>query len=121
MLVSDVSASVRFYRDVLGFRLVMADAPAEGPPGWALLRRGETDLLLEARDRWPAHVIPLGGSAPLTFHVPVADAPAVRAALPAGLLCADHAGGAFTLADPDGVLVTCGPASATGGPARRAS
>lgn len=43
-IVNDVDASVRFYRDVLGFEVVMHPGP-----GFAQLSRGELTLLLTAQ------------------------------------------------------------------------
>ena len=64
MLVRDVSASARFYRDALGFRLVLADAK-DG--AWALLRRGDAEVLLEDRARWPETAVPLTETGALTL------------------------------------------------------
>jgi catechol 2,3-dioxygenase-like lactoylglutathione lyase family enzyme len=45
--VFDMPTSVRFYRDVLGFEVVSTSARAEGAPyGWALLRHGEVEVML---------------------------------------------------------------------------
>lgn len=84
MLVRDVSASARFYCDTLGFRLVMRDAATV--PTWALLRRGEADLLVQARDAWPEEAVPLSDG-PLTLYLALDGA----------------AAGLWT--DPDGVRV----------------
>lgn len=55
--VFDMPASIRFYRDVLGFDLVSTSAPADRFD-WALLRRGGAELMLntayEADSRPPA-------------------------------------------------------------------
>lgn len=55
--VFDMPASVRFYRDVLGFELVSTSAPGDRFD-WALLRRGGADLMLntayEEHQRPPA-------------------------------------------------------------------
>jgi catechol 2,3-dioxygenase-like lactoylglutathione lyase family enzyme len=55
--VFDMRTSLRFYRDVLGFAVVM-QAPAGDAPDWVLLRLGEAELMLntayEAHERPPA-------------------------------------------------------------------
>ncbi len=55
--VFDMPASIRFYRDVLGFDLVSTSAPGDDV-GWALLRLGPVELMLntayEANRRPPA-------------------------------------------------------------------
>jgi glyoxylase I family protein len=55
LAVFDMKASVRFYRDVLGFELVSTSAPGDDF-GWALLRRGGAELMLNIVDH--------GGDAP---------------------------------------------------------
>jgi len=45
--VFDMPASVRFYRDVLGFEIVRTTTPREGDQfDWGLLRLGNTELML---------------------------------------------------------------------------
>lgn len=55
--VFDMPASLRFYCDQLGFELVQSAGPP-GDMGWAMLRLGGVDLMLntqyEASDRPPA-------------------------------------------------------------------
>ncbi|MBI4558465.1 MAG: VOC family protein [Candidatus Hydrogenedentes bacterium] len=55
--VFDMPKSLGFYRDLLGFEVVQ-QAPSAGDCDWALLRRGEIELILntmyEASDRPPA-------------------------------------------------------------------
>ena len=48
LLVHDMPASVALYRDVLGFEVVSASGP-DYEPGWALLHRGGTELMLNGR------------------------------------------------------------------------
>ncbi len=54
--VFDMPASLRFYRDLLGFQVEMQSAPGDDCD-WALLRRDEANLMLntayEAPDRPP--------------------------------------------------------------------
>jgi glyoxylase I family protein len=49
LAVFDMKASVRFYRDVLGFELASTSAPGDDF-GWALLRRGGAELMLNVTD-----------------------------------------------------------------------
>ena len=45
--VFDMTASVRFYRDVLGFEIVQTTTPREGDQfDWGLLRLNDTELML---------------------------------------------------------------------------
>lgn len=57
LAVFDMRASVRFYRDVLGFELVTTSADGDDF-GWALLRRGGAEVMLntmyDAGQRPPA-------------------------------------------------------------------
>lgn len=47
LAVFDMPASIRFYRDVLGFEVVTTSAGGRGDDvGWALLRRGGAELML---------------------------------------------------------------------------
>lgn len=46
LAVFDMGASIRFYRDVLGFDVVSTSAPGDDDFGWALLRRGGAELML---------------------------------------------------------------------------
>lgn len=48
MLIEDVRGTVAFYREVLGFELVMT-VPETAPFEWALVRRGEVELMFGAR------------------------------------------------------------------------
>ncbi|MBE2187698.1 MAG: hypothetical protein IAE99_13080 [Rhodothermales bacterium] len=57
MLVRNIATSTRFYTETLGFGVVLRDAK-DG--AWALLRRGDAELLLEDRACWPETTVPLG-------------------------------------------------------------
>ncbi|MDX1546150.1 MAG: VOC family protein [Rhodothermales bacterium] len=70
MMVDDVNATVAFYRDVLGFDLVMT-VPDRGRLDWALLRRGGAEVLFQDRQRLADELPvfaerPVGGA--LTFY-----------------------------------------------------
>ncbi len=47
-MIEDVNGTIAFYRDVLGFELVMS-VPAEGPLDWALMKRGDAEVMFQAR------------------------------------------------------------------------
>lgn len=64
MLVRNVAESTRFYTETLGFRVVLRDALGGA---WALLRRGDAEILLEDRARWPEATVPLGETGTLTL------------------------------------------------------
>lgn len=46
--VFDMPASIRFYRDILGFEVVHSDRP-EDDCDWCLLRRGSAELMLNTQ------------------------------------------------------------------------
>jgi catechol 2,3-dioxygenase-like lactoylglutathione lyase family enzyme len=46
LFVPDVDASLRFYVDTLGFKLIRTDPPGEGPHTFALLMLGEAVFML---------------------------------------------------------------------------
>ena len=48
MMVEDVNATVEFYRDVLGFNLVMT-VPDSGRFDWALVKRDEVEVMFQTR------------------------------------------------------------------------
>lgn len=60
--VFDMPASVRFYRDVLGFEIIQTTTPREGDQfDWGLLRLNDTDLMLNTayeQDERPAEPDP---------------------------------------------------------------
>lgn len=74
-MVEDVSRTVDFYRDVLGFEVVMA-GPRRRPLQWALLKRGETELMFQARhglhEALPG-LPPAAGPHAVTFYIGVPD------------------------------------------------
>lgn len=55
--VFDMPTSLRFYRDLLGFEVANTSGPGDDC-GWAMLRRGDAELMLntayESHDRPPA-------------------------------------------------------------------
>ena len=78
LMVEDVAATVAFYRDVLGFS-VLATVPPEGDSfGWAMMQRGNVEIMFQSRDSLTHDLpalglkdIPIGGS--LTFYIEVAE------------------------------------------------
>lgn len=71
LLCRDMTAAVRFYRDVMGFPL------AHDSPTWVSFRVGETLLTLRPRGPFPAGddgpTVPGAASVQLAFRVPVAE------------------------------------------------
>jgi len=52
--VFDMPTSVAFYRDILGFEVIMKSQPAEGDDfDWGLLRHGSTELMLNTQYEKP--------------------------------------------------------------------
>ena len=71
MMVENVAETVAFYRDVLGFTLIMS-VPENNPVDWALMQRGEVEVMFQARASLTEEVplfegMPLGGA--LTFYI----------------------------------------------------
>ena len=71
MMVEDVNQTVDFYRDVLGFNLVMT-VPDSGRFDWALVQHDEVEVMFQARASLTDEVPvlkdkPLGGA--LTFFI----------------------------------------------------
>ena len=71
MMVEDVNATVDFYRDVLGFNLVMT-VPDSGRFDWALVKRDEVEVMFQTRaslsDELPLFEgQPIGGA--LTLYI----------------------------------------------------
>jgi uncharacterized glyoxalase superfamily protein PhnB len=75
LMVEDVSQTITFYQDTLGFTL-LATVPDSGPFDWAMLKRGEVTLMFQAKaslsDEIPALAgREIGGS--LSFYIDVTD------------------------------------------------
>jgi catechol 2,3-dioxygenase-like lactoylglutathione lyase family enzyme len=73
LVVADVARSVAFYRDVLGFELVMT-VPDAAPFVFAIVKRGEIEVYLNAMDaaaaEYPAFKDqPIGGTLTLFMAV----------------------------------------------------
>ncbi len=75
MMVENVDETVDFYRDVLGFHLVM-NAPEQNPYAWALVKRDDVEMMFQARtsltEEYPLFEgRPIGGA--LTFYIDMKD------------------------------------------------
>ena len=46
LIVKDVNKSVEFYKDLLGFELVMS-IPEEGPLDWAMMKHGGAEIMFQ--------------------------------------------------------------------------
>jgi catechol 2,3-dioxygenase-like lactoylglutathione lyase family enzyme len=113
--VFDMPASLAFYRDVLGFEVVEA-APPGGDCDWCLLRRGDTELMLNTqyeRDERPpaADARRRAAHGDLTLFFGCRDLDAARAHLRAHGIDApapvvrDYGMRQIAFADPDGYAV----------------
>lgn len=110
---ADFDASLRFYRDVLGWQ-VIEDRTANGGGRSMLLSSGAIRIALIGAKLPPGQVAPAAAAsahAPV-LHLDIHDADARFARIPAGphvvsAPASNHAGQrCFTLRDPDGNLLT---------------
>lgn len=75
LMVESVSQTVEFYKEVLGFELVMT-LPEEGVPDWALVRSAGVEMMFQSqasmRSELPSFQNrPVGGS--LTLYIQMED------------------------------------------------
>lgn len=73
LMVDDVNKTVRFYQEVLGFKLVMS-VPQEGVFNWAMVQHGDVHLMFQETKNLIAEYpvlkdTPMGGG--LTFYIKV--------------------------------------------------
>ncbi|GMV20939.1 MAG: hypothetical protein AMXMBFR57_08880 [Acidimicrobiia bacterium] len=114
LVVSNVEQSVAFYRDVLGFSVVMTvpDAP---PLAFAILNHGTIELFLNsyesaAEEYKPFRNQPIGGTLTLFFEVTDIErlyaelTPKVRVVMP--LETKWYGMKEFAFLDPDGWIIT---------------
>ena len=114
LVVSDVSRSIAFYRDVLGCE-VTATVPDAAPFVFATVQSGSVEIFLNAREAAAAEDLsmrdrPLGGT--LTLYIEVQDVGAlheslkdrVRIVMP--LKKKWYGVTEFAIADPDGWAIT---------------
>lgn len=74
-MVGNVNETVSFYRDILGFEVVMS-MPTSGVMVWAFMKRGGVSLMFQERhsltDEFPRYKDqPVGAT--VTFYIDVAD------------------------------------------------
>jgi lactoylglutathione lyase len=114
LIVSDVAASTRFYRDVLGFAIKQA-VPPEAPHVFVWLERDGVPVFLNARhaaaEDYPGvDSRPAGGTAALFFLVSDVDALHVSVAPHASVLMPlktqFYGMREFAIADLDGHILT---------------
>ena len=75
LMMKDVNSSVDFYRDVLGFELVMS-VPESGKLDWAMMKAGGAEVMFQSREsvaeEYPPFAdMPIGGS--LMLYIDVVD------------------------------------------------
>ncbi len=80
LMVEDVTQTIAFYRDVLGFT-VTATQPEDATPVWAMLQAGEVKLMFQARQSLEEELPQLMGqpiAASQTLYIEVDDADALH-------------------------------------------
>lgn len=80
IMVEDVSRTIRFYQDVLGFQL-LAKVPEEGVLDWAMLKRDDVELMVQSRLSLGSEIAPMldkAISASLTFYIVTEDVKGLR-------------------------------------------
>lgn len=114
MMVEDVNETITFYRDILGFDLVMT-VPDSGRFDWALVRRGEVEVMFQTRaslaeDLPQFKERPIGGA--LTLYIDMQDIDALyehvhgRVDVVKDLETTFHGTREFTIQDPNGFALT---------------
>jgi lactoylglutathione lyase len=112
LLVADVSASLMFYRDVLGFELVRS-VPDEAPFIFVWLKRGGVELFLnDVKTASDSIKLDLRAGGTSTLYVDVSDVKALldqltgHAKVVMPLTDQFYGMREFAILDPDGYLVT---------------
>ena len=112
LLAADVSASLTFYRDVLGFELVRS-VPDEAPYVFVWLKRGGVELFLnDVKTASDSIKLDLRAGGTSTLYVDVSDVKALldqltgRAKVVMPLTDQFYGMREFAILDPDGYLVT---------------
>ena len=112
LLVTDVSASLAFYQDVLGFELVRS-VPDEAPFVFVWLKRGGVELFLnDVKTASDSIKLDLRAGGTSTLYVDVSDVKALldqltgRAKVVMPLTDQFYGMREFAILDPDGYLVT---------------
>ena len=73
LMVEDVNKTLRFYREILKFELVMA-VPTQGRLEWALMKCGDVEIIFQSRFSLTEELVALrdveiGGSLTLYFEI----------------------------------------------------
>lgn len=111
LIVSDMAASLAFYRDVLGFQLAQS-VPDEAPFVFAWLKRGGVELFLNDAKPVVSEFTNLRAGNTSTLFVIVNDVDAFhaqlsgRARIVMGLTDQFYGTREFAILDPDGYLIT---------------
>ena len=114
MMVDDMPAAIAFYRDVLGFDLVMTVPQAE-PFDWALLRRADVQVMFQTRASLEAEVPYLAGRAlggALTLYIDTEDVSGLyervrpKAEIIHEVATTFYGKREFSLRDPNGFVLT---------------
>lgn len=112
LMVKNVTNSVEFYRDTLGFQLVMG-VPEAGPFDWALMKNGTAEIMLQSRDSLAKEIASFrdahGCSCALYFDVDDVQALyeriRTRAFIVRDMHTTFYGTGEFALSDPDGHIL----------------
>lgn len=111
LIVSDMAASLAFYRDMLGFQLAQS-VPDEPPFVFAWLKRGGVELFLNDAKPVVSEFTNLRAGNTSTLFVIVNDVDAFhaqlsgRARIVMGLTDQFYGTREFAILDPDGYLIT---------------
>jgi catechol 2,3-dioxygenase-like lactoylglutathione lyase family enzyme len=114
LMVSDMTETIAFYHDVLGFEIVMTQ-PESGPYDWAMMQSGGAQLMFQTIDSLGDELPeiserPLGGSFTLFMVVP--DVSSINDLLPDNVHIVKELHQTFygmlevTIKDPDGYIIT---------------
>ncbi|NJN67486.1 MAG: VOC family protein [Chloroflexaceae bacterium] len=116
LMVAEVDRSLAFYRDVLGFEVVMT-MPEEGTPIWGMVKRGAVDIMLQASESLGQEYPSLAGrpiGATLTLYLEVSDIQALYDELKGkvepvrDLQTMDYGMREFAVCDGDGYILVFG-------------
>ena len=80
IMVEDVSRTIRFYQEVLGFQ-VLTTVPDEGVLDWAMLKRDDVELMVQSRVSLGSEIASMLDkpiSASLTFYITTEDVKGLR-------------------------------------------
>jgi len=110
--VESIDNSLKFYRDILGFEIVMANP--EKDPIWVMLKRGSAEIMLQQSDSIDEDYPMLKGkrSGALTFYVMTESAPQLyekihlSAEVVKPLALSFYGRNEFAVKDPDGFIFT---------------